>query len=149
MAIERTYVMLKPGVMQRRVAGEILSRIEKKGLRLVAMKMMTIDRKLAETHYAEHRQKPFFGELTDYITSGPVLAMVVEGDNAISVVRRLCGATKVEDALPGTVRGDYAMHTGVNIIHASDAPASAEREIGLYFKPEEIVSWKDGNEVWI
>jgi len=149
MAIERTYVMLKPGVMQRRVAGEILSRIEKKGLRLVAMKLMTIDRKLAETHYAEHRQKPFFGELTDYITSGPVLAMVVEGDNAISVVRRRCGATKVEDALPGTVRGDYAMHTGVNIIHASDAPASAEREIGLYFKPEEIVSWKDGNEVWI
>ena len=149
MAIERTYVMLKPGVMQRRVAGEILSRIEKKGLKLVAMKLMNIDRKLAETHYAEHREKSFFGELTGYITSGPVLAMVVEGDNAVATVRRLCGATKVEDALPGTIRGDFAMHTGMNIIHASDAVASAEREIALYFKTEEIVSWKDGNEGWI
>lgn len=149
MAIERTYVMLKPGVMQRRVAGEILSRIEKKGLKLVAMKLMNIDRKIAETHYAEHREKPFFGELTGYITSGPVLAMVVEGDNAVATVRRLCGATKVEEALPGTIRGDFAMHTGMNIIHASDAVASAEREIALYFKPEDIVSWKDGNEGWI
>ncbi|HUX38961.1 MAG TPA: nucleoside-diphosphate kinase [Rectinemataceae bacterium] len=149
MAIERTYVMLKPGVMQRRIAGEILSRIEKKGLKPIAMKLMNIDRKLAETHYAEHVGKSFFAELTAYITSGPVLAMVIEGDNAIATVRRLCGATKVEDALPGTIRGDFAMHTGMNIIHASDAPASAEREIGLYFKPEEIVSWKDGNEGWI
>ncbi len=149
MAIERTYVMLKPGVMQRRVAGEILSRIEKKGLKIVAMKLMNIGRELAETHYAEHREKPFFGELTGYITSGPVLAMVIEGDNAVAAVRRLCGATKVDDALPGTIRGDYAMHTGMNIIHASDAVASAEREIALYFKKDEIISWKDGNEGWI
>ena len=149
MAIERTYVMLKPGVVQRRVAGEILSRIEKKGLKLVAMKLMNIDRKVAETHYAEHKEKSFFGELTGYITSGPVLAMVVEGDNAVATVRRLCGATKVEDALPGTIRGDYAMHTGMNIIHASDAVASAEREIALYFRKDEIISWKDGNEGWI
>jgi len=149
MAIERTFTMLKPGVMQRRIAGEILSRIEKKGLKIVAVKLMKIDRALAETHYEEHRAKSFFAELTGYITSGPVLAMVIEGDNAIASVRRLCGATKVEEALPGTVRGDFAMHTGMNIIHASDAPASAEREIGLYFKPAEILSYTDGNEGWI
>ncbi|MFZ4616796.1 MAG: nucleoside-diphosphate kinase [Rectinemataceae bacterium] len=149
MAIERTYVMLKPGVMQRRIAGEILSRIEAKGLKIVAARLMNIGRALAETHYAEHRERPFFGELTSYITSGPVFAMVIEGDDAIATVRRLCGATKVQDALPGTIRGDYAMHTGMNIIHASDAPASAEREIALYFKPEDIISWKDGNDGWI
>ena len=149
MAIERTFTMLKPGVVARRVAGEIISRIEKKGLRIVAMKLMQIDRALAETHYEEHRAKAFFGELTGYITSGPVLAMVVEGDNAIAMLRKVCGATKAEEALPGTIRGDYAMHTGMNIIHASDAPASAEREIALYFKPSEIISWKDGNDGWI
>jgi nucleoside-diphosphate kinase len=149
MAIERTYVMLKPGVMQRRIAGEILSRIEAKGLKIVAAKLMNIGRALAETHYAEHRERPFFGELTSYITSGPVFAMVIEGDDAIATVRRLCGATKVQDALPGTIRGDFAMHTGMNIIHASDAAASAEREIALYFKPEDIISWKDGNDGWI
>jgi nucleoside-diphosphate kinase len=149
MAIERTFTMLKPGVVARRVAGEIVSRIEKKGLRIVAMKLMQVDRSVAETHYAEHREKPFFGELTGYITSGPVVAMVVEGDNAIAMLRKLCGATKVDDALPGTIRGDYAMHTGMNIIHASDAPASAEREIALYFKPAEIIAWKDGNDGWI
>jgi len=148
-AIERTFTMLKPGVVSRRIAGEIITRIEKKGLKIVAVKLMQIGRSLAETHYAEHREKKFFVELTDYITSGPVLAMVVEGDGAIATVRRLCGATKVEEALPGTIRGDYAMHTGMNIIHASDAPASAEREIALYFKPDEIVSWKDGNDGWI
>ncbi|MEI6387452.1 MAG: nucleoside-diphosphate kinase [Spirochaetota bacterium] len=149
MAIERTYVMLKPGVMQRRIAGEILSRIEAKGLKIVAAKLMNIGRDLAETHYAEHRERPFFGELTSYITSGPVFAMVIEGDDAIATVRRLCGATKVQDALPGTIRGDFAMHTGMNIIHASDATASAEREIALYFKQEDIISWKDGNDGWI
>ncbi len=149
MSVERTFTMLKPGVISRRIAGEIIARIEKKGLKIIAFKLMQIDKKLAETHYAEHRERSFFAELTGYITSGPVLAMVVEGDNAIAMVRKLCGATKVEDALPGTIRGDFGMHTGMNIIHASDAPASAEREIALYFKPEEIISWKDGNEAWI
>jgi nucleoside-diphosphate kinase len=141
--------MLKPGVISRRIAGDIISRIEKKGLKIIAMRMMRISRSLAETHYAEHRERSFFAELTGYITSGPVIAMVVEGDGAIAMLRRTCGATKAEEALPGTIRGDYAMHTGMNIIHASDAPESAEREIALYFKPDEILAWKDGNDGWI
>ena len=149
MAIERTFTMLKPGVVHRRVAGEIIARIERKGLKIVALKMMTIPRNLAENHYAEHSEKSFFGELTAYITSGPVVAMVVEGENAISQLRRLCGATKVEEALPGTIRGDYAMHTGINIVHASDSSDSAEREIGLFFEKSEICAWTDGNDGWI
>ncbi|HET7839942.1 MAG TPA: nucleoside-diphosphate kinase [Rectinemataceae bacterium] len=149
MARERTFSMLKPGVVQRRLAGEILARIERKGLRIIALKMMKIDRKLAETHYGEHRDKPFFGELVDFIISGPVVAMVVEGDGAVSVLRKLCGATKAEEALPGTIRGDYAEHTGLNIIHASDSVQSAEREIGLFFRLEELFDWEDGNDGWI
>jgi nucleoside-diphosphate kinase len=149
MAIERTFSMLKPGVAQRRLSGEIIARIERKGLNIVAIKMMTIPRSLAETHYAEHRAKSFFGELVSFIISGPVVAMVIEGESAIAQVRRLCGATKVEDAQPGTIRGDYAMHTGLNIIHASDSSASAEREIGLFFDESEICAWTDGNDGWV
>jgi nucleoside-diphosphate kinase len=141
--------MLKPGVVQRRLAGEILARIERKGLRIIALKMMNIDRTLAETHYAEHREKAFFGELVDFIISGPVVAMIVEGDGAVGVLRKLCGATRAEEAQPGTIRGDYAEHTGLNIIHASDSTQSAEREIGLFFHLEEIFEWKDGNDSWI
>jgi nucleoside-diphosphate kinase len=149
MAVEKTYTMLKPGVMQRRLAGEIVARIERKGLRIIALKMMTIPKALAETHYAEHREKGFFGELVSFICSGPVVAMVIEGEDAIARVRALCGATKVEAALPGTIRGDYAMHTGLNIIHASDSPESASREIGLFFRDAELCPWKDGNDGWI
>jgi nucleoside-diphosphate kinase len=149
MANERTFSMLKPGVLQRRLVGEIIARIEGKGLRIVALKMMSIPRSLSETHYAEHREKSFFAELVAFITSGPVVAMVIEGDNAIAQVRRLCGATKVDDALPGTIRGDYAMHTGLNIIHASDSGASAEREIGLFFDKSELCPWTDGNDAWV
>jgi len=149
MAIERTFSMLKPGVLQRRIAGEIVSRIERKGLSIVAAKLMRIPRSLAETHYAEHRGKPFFEELVAYVSSGPVLAMVVEGDGAVSMLRKLCGATKAEEAVPGTIRGDYAMHTGLNVIHASDSVESAAREIALFFEPGEIVDWKDGNDGWI
>jgi nucleoside-diphosphate kinase len=149
MAIERTFSMLKPGVVQRRIAGEIIARIERKGLKIVALKMMTIPRSLAETHYAEHREKSFFGELVSFICSGPVVAMAIEGEDAIARVRALCGATKVEAALPGTIRGDYAMHTGLNIIHASDSSASAERELGLFFQGSELYPWKDENDGWI
>jgi nucleoside-diphosphate kinase len=141
--------MLKPGVVQRRLAGEIISRIERKGLKIVGLKMMTIPRGLAETHYAEHKEKSFFGELVSFITSGPVVAMVIEGEDSIARVRALCGATKVDAALPGTIRGDYAMHTGLNIIHASDSPDSAAREIGLFFDAGEIQAWKDHNDAWI
>lgn len=149
MAIERTFTMLKPGVVSRRVAGEIISRIERKGFKIVGMKLMMIPRSLAETHYGEHKGKGFYEGLIDYVTSGPVLAMVLEADSAISMLRRLCGATKAEEALPGTIRGDYALHTGLNVIHASDSPESASREIGLFFRPEELVEWKDGNDAWI
>ncbi len=148
MATQRTFTMLKPGVLQRRIVGEILARIERKGLKIVAMKLMRIPRDLAETHYEEHREKPFFGELTGYIISAPVIAMVLEGEEAISRVRALCGATKVDQAQPGTIRGDYATQTQLNIIHASDAPESAEREIGLFFQEEEIIGYEDGNAAW-
>jgi nucleoside-diphosphate kinase len=149
MAVERTFTMLKPGVLARRITGEIISRIERKGFDIVAAKLVRIPRATAEIHYAEHRDKPFFGELVDYITSGPVFAMILEGDDAIALLRKLCGSTRAEDAAPGTIRGDYAMHTGLNIIHASDSPVSAEREIALFFKPEEIMDWQDGNDTWI
>ncbi len=149
MALERTYAMLKPGVLPRRIVGEIISRIERKGFSIVGLKIMRIPRELAERHYAEHKDKPFFGELVEYITSGPVVAMVLEGEGAVKMLRLLCGATRPEDALPGTIRGDYAMHTNFNIIHASDSPEAAAREIGLFFRPEELVEWSDGNKDWI
>lgn len=149
MAVERTFTMLKPGVLPRRIVGEIIARIERKGLVILAIKTIRIGRELAETHYAEHKGKPFFEGLVDYITSGPVVAMVVGGDCAISTLRRLCGSTKAEDAVPGTIRGDYALHTTLNIIHASDSPESAARETGLFFKPGEILEWEDGNRGWI
>lgn len=149
MSVERTFTMLKPGVLSRRLAGEIIARMERKGFDIVGMKLLCVPRPMAEEHYAEHRDKAFFGELVDYITSGPVVAMVLEGDNAVKLLRAICGSTKAEDAAPGTIRGDYAMHTGLNIIHASDSPESARREIDLFFKPEELIGWKDGNDGWI
>lgn len=146
--MERTFVMMKPGVVQRRIAGEVLSRFEKKGLKLVALKLMRISPELAKKHYAEHADKPFFGELVQYITSDPVVAMAFEGDEAVAIVRKLCGATKVLNAEPGTIRGDYALHTNTNVVHSSDSAESAARELGLFFQLEEFFSWEDGNKVW-
>jgi Nucleoside diphosphate kinase len=140
--------MLKPGVLQRRIIGEVISRIERKGLNIVGLKIMTISNETAGLHYAEHREKSFFGGLISYITSGPVVAMAVEGDEAVALIRKLCGATQVTESLPGTIRGDFALHTNNNIIHASDSPESAARELNLFFQPNEIVSWKDGNADW-
>lgn len=148
MATERTFTMLKPGVLQRRIVGEILTRLERKGFKILAMKLMKIPRDLAEDHYGEHREKPFFGDLVGYITSAPVIAMVVEGEEAIARLRLLCGATKVDQALPGTIRGDYATQTQLNIIHASDSPESAARETGLFFDESEIIDYEDGNADW-
>lgn len=148
MSKERTFAMLKPGVLQRRIAGEIVTRLERKGFQILAMKLMTIPRELAETHYGEHAEKPFFGDLVGYVTSAPVLAMVLEGEEGINRLRLLCGATKVEQALPGTIRGDYATQTQLNIMHASDSPESAAREIGLFFEDEEIYEYEDGNGEW-
>jgi nucleoside-diphosphate kinase len=141
--------MLKPGILARRIMGEIVSRIERKGFDIVAAKLVRIPRHLAEAHYAEHADKPFFAGLVEYITSGPVFAMVLEGDAAVSMLRKFCGSTKAEEAAPGTIRGDYAMHTGLNIIHASDSAESADREIRLFFRPDEIMDWHDGNDPWI
>jgi nucleoside-diphosphate kinase len=140
--------MFKPGVLQRRILGELLTRLERKGFKIIAMKMMKIPRDLAETHYGEHSEKPFFGDLVGYITSAPVVAMVLEGEEGIKRLRMLCGATKVDEALPGTIRGDYATQTQLNIIHASDAPESAAREIGLFFEDAEIIDYEDGNAEW-
>lgn len=148
MSIENSFVMLKPGVLQRRIAGEIIARLEAKGLQLVAMKLMKIDESLAQQHYAEHEGKGFFTDLIGYITSGPVLAMVIRGENAISTIRLLAGATKVENAQPGTIRGDFAAVTTKNIVHASDSPESAAREIDLFFKPEEVIVYDDPNADW-
>lgn len=149
MAIERTFTMLKPGVLARRIAGEIISRIERKGFDIIGMKLMQITPELARQHYKEHEGKAFFDELISYITSGPVIAMVLEGDCAVKMLRLLCGSTKAEEAYPGTLCGDYAMHTGLNIIHASDSVESAQREIHLFFRPDELIGWKDGNNDWI
>ncbi len=141
--------MIKPDAVQRGLIGEIISRLERKGLKIVAMKMLNVSRELAEKHYAEHREKPFFESLVSYITSAPVVAMVVEGKNAVKVVRTLVGATNPQEALPGTIRGDFGMDIGRNVIHASDSLESAEREISLFFKPEEIVEYKRIDEDWL
>lgn len=147
--MERTFVMVKPDGVQRGLVGEIISRIERKGLKIVAMKMLRIPKELAEEHYAEHRAKPFFSSLLSYITSGPVVAMVVEGKNAVKVVRKLVGATNPSEAEPGTIRGDFGLDLGRNVVHASDSTASAEREIGLFFRKEEILDYRRESDVWI
>jgi len=147
--MERTFVMVKPDGVKRRLVGKIIERIELKGLRIVAMKMISISSELAERHYEEHRDKPFFGSLVKYITSGPVVAMVVEGKNAISVVRQMVGKTNPAEATPGSIRGDFAMDIGRNIIHASDSESSAKREIALFFNPEEILSYAMPDDEWV
>lgn len=144
----RCFAMLKPGILNRRLVGEVISRLENKGLKLVGLKMMNISEELANEHYAEHREKPFFTDLVEYITSGPVVAMVLQGDDCVTLVRKVVGATNPKDALPGTIRGDFCSHTSNNVIHASDSDESAEREINLFFKPEEIIDWEDQASIW-
>jgi nucleoside-diphosphate kinase len=131
--VERTLVLVKPDAMARGLAGEILGRLERRGLTLVEARLVRVERELAEEHYAEHREKPFFGELVEFITSGPTLAVVVEGESAITVVRTTMGATNPAESAPGTIRGDLALAMPDNLVHGSDSPESAEREIGLWF----------------
>ncbi len=133
MAVERTLVLIKPDAVGRGLAGEILSRFERRGLTLRAGKLVRVDRDLAEKHYAEHRQKPFFGELVEFITSAPTLALVLEGESAISVVRTTMGATNPATSAPGTIRGDLALAMPDNLVHGSDSPESAQREVELWF----------------
>ncbi|MEZ0347305.1 MAG: nucleoside-diphosphate kinase [Thermus sp.] len=137
--MERTFVMVKPDGFRRGLVGEILARFERKGFRIVGLKALKISQELAEKHYAEHREKPFFPSLVGFITSGPVVAMVLEGPNAIAEVRKMMGATHPKDALPGTIRGDYATTIDENVIHGSATPEDAQREIALFFRPEELL----------
>lgn len=133
MAIEKTFLMVKPDGVERQVIGDIVDRFERRGFVMKGAKLMVIPTELAEKHYAEHAERPFFGELVEFITSGPVFAMVWEGENVIKLARTMMGATKPEESNPGTIRGDYATTVSHNIIHGSDSLASAEREIGLFF----------------
>ncbi|MFB6086639.1 MAG: nucleoside-diphosphate kinase [Halodesulfurarchaeum sp.] len=147
---ERTFVMVKPDGVQRGLIGEIVSRFEERGLKLVGAKLMQIDQELAEQHYAEHEDKPFFEALTGFITSGPVLAMVWEGQDAIAQVRTMMGATDPAEAAPGTIRGDFGLDLGRNVIHGSDTePGSAEREIDLFFEADELEDYDRIDEAWL
>jgi nucleoside-diphosphate kinase len=132
-AVEQTLVLIKPDAMKRALAGEIVARFERRGLTISAAKLLTVDRALAEEHYDEHREKPFFGELVQFITSAPTLALVLEGEGAIALVRTTIGATNPADAAPGTIRGDLALSMPDNLVHGSDSPESARREISLWF----------------
>ena len=147
--MQRTLVLLKPDAVQRGLIGEAISRLEHRGLKMAAAKMMRVDDDLARRHYAEHTGKPFFDGLVRFITSGPIVAMVFEGENAIEVVRGVIGATNPQDAAPGTVRGDLALTIGANLIHGSDSEASADREIGLFFSPDEILDYARDLDRWI
>jgi len=146
---ERTLVLIKPDGVQRGLVGEILARLERKGLKIVGLKMVWMDRRLAERHYEIHRGKDFFEKLVNYITSGPLVAAVFEGPQAVEVVRNLVGATDPAKALPGTIRGDFGLSIGRNLIHASDSPEAASREIELFFSPNELFSYRRDIEGWI
>lgn len=137
--VERTLVLVKPNGVARGLIGEVVGRLERRGLTIKGARMLIVSEELAGRHYAEHVGKPFYGELVDFITSGPIFAMVVGGPSAISVVRTMMGATNPLNAAPGTVRGDFGLDTGQNLVHSSDGPESAEREIGLFFNPEDLV----------
>ena len=146
---ERTFVLLKPDAVQRGLVGEVTGRFERRGLKIVAMKMVQVTRALAETYYAEHKGKGFFEPLMTYIGSGPVVAMILEGEGAVAAVRRMMGKTKSAEAEPGTIRGDLALTIGRNIIHGSDSAESAKREISLFFRPDEIHAYLRIDEAWL
>jgi nucleoside-diphosphate kinase len=149
MSIEKTFLMIKPDGVQRGLIGEIVSRFEKKGYQLVAAKLLSVSKELAETHYAEHKGKPFFEELTSFITSSPVFAMVWQGDGVIAGARAMMGSTHPAQSAPGTIRGDYGMHLSLNVIHGSDGPESAEREINIFFSQTELIGYERALNQWI
>ena len=146
---ERTLVLIKPDGVQRLLTGRILARYEDRGLKLVGLKMIHVARDLAERHYAIHREKPFFGSLVDFITSAPLVAAVLEGPNAIAVVRAMNGATRPNEAVPGTIRGDFALETAQNLVHASDSPENAVDEIALWFAPNELLDHDREIDRWV
>jgi nucleoside-diphosphate kinase len=146
---ERTLVLVKPDGVQRLLAGRILARYEERGLRIVGLKLVKVDRALAERHYAVHKGKPFFEGLVEFITSGPLVAAALEGPNAIAMVRAMNGATKPLEAAPGTIRGDLAVEMGQNLVHASDSPESAETELAIWFTPAELLSYTREIDRWV
>lgn len=147
--MERTLILVKPDAMQRGLAGEVLKRFEQRGLKIVGLKLMQIDTALAEQHYAEHKGKPFFEGLVEYITSSPVVAAVFEGTNAVVAVRGSVGSTDPSAAAPGSIRADFGLERGRNLVHASDSPESGAREIALFFTPAELLAWPRDTDRWI
>jgi len=146
---ERTLVLIKPDGVQRLLTGRILARYEDRGLKLVGLKLIHVSRELAEQHYAVHREKPFFGGLVDFITSAPLVAAVLEGPNAIAVVRAMNGATRPHEAEPGSIRGDFALETAQNLVHASDGAETAASEVALWFRPEELLEYDREIDRWV
>ena len=147
--MERSLVLVKPDGVQRALVGEVISRLERRGLRLVAAKFIQVNRELAETHYAIHKGKPFYEGLIRFITSAPVMAMVWEGPNAVAAVRQTMGSTRPTEAAPGTLRHDFALEVGRNLTHASDSVENGAQEVALWFKPEELVDWQRAIDPWI
>jgi nucleoside-diphosphate kinase len=147
--MQRTLVLLKPDAVARRLVGKIIARFEEKGLWILGMKQLVAPRDVAEQHYAEHKEKKFYPDLLNFITSSPLVAMVLEGPDAIELVRLVVGKTKVTEALPGTLRGDFALSTQQNLVHASDSPASSDREIPIWFKPNELANFKPCDGKWV
>lgn len=146
---ERTLILIKPDAVQRGLIGRIVGRYEQRGLRILAMKMVRVDRDLAERHYEIHRERPFFAGLIEFITSSPLVAMAVEGPNAIGVCREINGATRPSEAAPGSIRGDLAVDTGHNLVHGSDGPETAERELALWFRPDEMLDYERDLDRWV
>jgi nucleoside-diphosphate kinase len=147
--MERTLIILKPDAVQRGLCGEIVTRFEKKGLQIVGMKLMRISPQLAETHYESHKGKPFYAGLVKFMTSSPVLVLALAGRDAITIARKMMGATFGSKAEPGTIRGDFGVSNSFNLIHGSDSPEAAQRELSLFFKPEELVDWQRASQGWI
>ena len=147
--MQRTFLAIKPDGVQRGLIGKIILRLEEKGFKLVGMKLMKVSNELAEKHYGEHKDKPFFKGLVSFITSGPIVAMVLEGKNIISSLRKMMGKTNPHDAEFGTVRGDFAVDIGKNVVHGSDSEESAKREIALFFKEDELIKWEQDIQKWI
>lgn len=147
--MERTLILVKPDAMQRGLSGEILARFERRGLRMVGLRLLKVDRNMAKRHYAEHVGKPFFEGLVAYITSSPIVAAVFEGTNAVAAARQLMGSTRPTEAAPGTIRADFGLEVGRNLVHGSDSVASAKREIEIFFEGQRLASWKRDVDPWV
>ena len=147
--VQRTLLLVKPDGVQRQLVGRVLTRFEERGLKIVGLKLVHVDRELAETHYAVHRERPFFTGLVDFITSGPLVAAALEGPNAIAIVRAMNGATRPHEAAPGSIRGDFAVETAQNLVHASDGEETAAAELALWFRQEELLSYEREIDRWV